>query len=40
MQREAKRIEAAARGLGANGKEISTAAREILSQLDILLARK
>ena len=40
MQREARRIEEAARDLGGKGREISTAAREILSQLDILLARK
>ena len=40
MQREARRIEQEAAGLGGAGKRISAAAREILSRLDILLTHK
>jgi methyl-accepting chemotaxis protein len=38
MQREARRIDQSARELGAAGKPVSAAAREILSRLDIILA--
>jgi hypothetical protein len=39
MQTEARRIERAARQLGQGGQEIYTAAREILSRLDIILRK-
>lgn len=38
MQREARRIDQSAHELGAAGKQVSAAAREILSRLDIILA--
>lgn len=40
MQREAKRIDELANGLGKAGQAISTAAREILSRLDIILRKQ
>ena len=40
IQREAQRIEQAAHGLGGTGQSISLAAREILSQLNVLLSHK
>ena len=40
MRQEAGAIQEAAGQMGEAGKDISTAAREILSQLDVLLAKK